>query len=113
MKPAVLNFDEQVRGNSFDEVSVFIKENGIPVDLTNCKVKMQIKEDANSERFLKSLSETSGIDILPGGELKIKTFRIDMKKGKHVYDLVVQFPNNAVITYFAGQFPVLQNVSDI
>lgn len=113
MKPAELNFDEQVRGNTFDELTVQIKENGIAVDLTGCKVKMQIKEDANSERSLKTLSETDGIDIIPDGNLTIKQFRIDMKKGRHVYDLVVQFPDDSVVTYFTGLFPVIQNVSNI
>lgn len=113
MKPAILDFDAQVRGNTFDELDIQIKENGIAVDLTGCKVLMQIKDEANNTMSLKNLSETSGIDVLPGGNLKIKSFRIEMKSGKHVYDLVVKFPNGDVITYFEGRFPVLQNVSDI
>lgn len=113
MEPAILNFDAQVRGNTFDELTVQIKENGVAVDLTGCNVRMQIKDEANNNISLKILTEVDGIDILPAGNLSIKKFRIDFKSGKHVYDLVVKFPTGDVVTYFEGKFPVKQNVSDI
>jgi hypothetical protein len=88
----------------------------IPVDLTGCTAKMQIRSKVNSPDVLLELSTQNSKIILSGitGEVKIslsasETSAITWNSG--VYDLKIQFPDGSVRRLLSGTVSVSTEIT--
>ena len=97
-------------GDTFKAQMTFTNLPGnTPLDLTGVALKMQIRLKATSAA-LETLSVGDGITIATN----VVTFSkaLTIKGGNYFYDLQATFPSGDIITYVAGKFTVVQDITD-
>lgn len=104
---------EHYKGNTFEEVLLQYKLNGVAVDISGFVIKMQLRKESGGVVFLQLTSVGSqGITIVNGveGIFKINRQIIDIKGGNYIYD--IEFNDNGVIdTYIKGNFNIINDVT--
>jgi hypothetical protein len=112
---AKYDFPTMKKNDTFPGIQFTINVNGLPIDLTNAIVRMDIRETPTGnmvERFTSvgnagitiSATPTDGIFIFNEQIISVPAFN-------YVYDIEIDFQNNLVETYLWGNFPVSQDVT--
>lgn len=105
---------EHYKGNTFDEILLQYKLDGVAVNITNFVIKMQLRKENGGVVFLQLTSVGSnGITIVNGveGIFKINQQVIDIKGGNYIYD--IEFNDDGVIdTYIKGNFNIINDVTN-
>lgn len=109
------------QGATFDKsltYSTGTQKNAVPVDLTGCTARAQIRSDIDSETVLLELTTENGRIVLGGvtGEIRIvidavTTAGITWESG--VYDLELVFANGFVKRLIAGSVSVSKEVTRV
>lgn len=108
------------QGATFDQTFTWMsgasRETAVPVDLTGCKARAQIRAEIDSPDVLLELTTENGRILLggPAGTIRLlvgaaDTAAIDWDAG--VYDLEVEFPNGHVVRRMAGCVRVSKEVT--
>lgn len=108
-----LNFSH-IKGDTFDKVDFALIRNTLPLDLTNCTVRMQIKKECNGISILSFTTvESAGLTIIDavGGLFKINKQIINIPEFNYIYDIEITFSNGDVKTWISGDFFVTCDVT--
>lgn len=108
------------QGATFDKTYTWMsgasRDTAVPVDLTSCKARAQIREEIDSPDVQLELTTENGRIILggPAGTIRLlvsaaDTSAIDWDAG--VYDLEVEFADGHVVRRMAGCVRVSQEVT--
>ena len=91
-------------------------DDSVPVDLTGCAARLQVRERVASETVLLSLTTENGGIVLGGADGTITmhmsaadTAAIEWRRG--VYDLEIEFPDGTVIRRLQGRATVSPEVT--
>lgn len=91
-------------------------KNAVPVDLTGCKARLQIRSDIDDDAVLLELTTENNRIVLGGvtGEIRIvidavTTAAIRWTDG--VYDLEIEFSDGTVVRRMAGSVAVSKEVT--
>ena len=114
-----MNYDlpSHISGDTWNGITcITVKTSGTPVDLTNSKIKVQVRPeyDIASPVFCEFLSETGDIVILTpsiSGKLSIIPKIVEIPPGIYQYDLSIEFPTGIKRTYLKGNWEIISNVS--
>lgn len=111
MQPAYYNFSKHVSGDTFfgAQFEIFDKDK-VPVDLTSCIVKMQLRRTAGNEMLVEWSSQTGGI-IITTNKIDIQQKKVSIPEFDYRYDLQVIYPDQSIITLVAGLFPVINDIT--
>ena len=107
------DFPCHITGDTWSGItSITIKTAGTPVDLTDCKVLVQIKSESDiaSPIFCEFSSEKGDISILPpysSGNLSILPKIVDIPAGMYQYELKIEFPSGIKRTYLRGTWQIV------
>ena len=117
MNPAKLDL-EIYQGSIFRKGFQWkIQSTDLPMDLTDCQIKMQIKESACSEVALIELTTTNGkivIESAIDGKWTIEILSADtatLSPIRYVYDMDITFPSGDVFTVCRGIIKVIEDVT--
>ena len=102
-----------VRNNQRWQAVLTLTADSVPVNLTGCTAKLQVRSKASSTDAKLTLQATEGLDITDaaGGEITIDADVSALKEGEYVYDLVITDSLGVPRTYLAGTFTVQQGVT--
>ena len=112
MTPGTYNIPDQYAGDTCSGYQVEIDRDGVPVDLTGCAIKVQMKLRPSEELSL-TLTNGTGISILneEGGVFRLGPFSVPIKAGISVYDLQIKDTSDQITTYLRGSMKVLTQVT--
>ena len=109
-----LNFSH-VNGDTFDEVPIRIKIDGVNADLTDAIIRMQLRKKACDLKAVLSLTSVAnaGLTIIDAinGLFKINEQVINVDVYNYVYDIEIEFADATVKTYIRGNFNILEEVT--
>lgn len=111
------NFPCHIKGDTWPGInSITIKTSGIPIDLTDSKIKITVKPkyDIASPIFLEFFSEKNDILIQSppsAGKISILPRIVDLPQGLYNYNLNVEFPTGVKKTYLKGEWEIISNIS--
>ena len=94
-----------------------IQSTDLPMDLTGCTIKMQVKEGACSEVPLIELTTANGkivIESAIDGKWIIEILSADtatLNPIRYVYDMDITFPSGDVFTVTSGIIKVIEQVT--
>jgi hypothetical protein len=103
---AGLNF-QHYKGDTFEEVAFQILVDNVALNLTNCVLTMQLREECGGLIALNLTTVSSaGLTITNAaqGRFKINKQIIDIDSGNYQYDIQLKLANNDVKTYIKGEF---------
>jgi hypothetical protein len=117
MIPAIFNIPDHYKGDTFEAIPFVIREEGVPVDLTNAIIKISFKKDKINGSLIQTFTNGSGITITNAaiGSFLLDEFINDWQAKKYFYDTQVTFTNSTphkVRTYFKGTLVVTQDTTD-
>jgi len=108
-----LNF-QNIKGDTFEEVSFELLLNDAPYSLVGAIIKMQLRKEYGG---IPSLSLTSvasaGITITnaANGLFKINEQVIDICAFNYLYDIEIEFGDGTIKTYVSGNFLIKNDVT--
>ena len=108
-----LNF-QNIKGDTFEEVSFQLLINTEPYDLTGSIIRMQLRKEYGGIPFLSLTSvEDTGITITDAenGNFKINKQIINIEPFNYLYDIEIQFGDGDVKTYISGNFLIKSDVT--
>lgn len=107
------NFKDVVRGDSFGEKNIEIKNELLPLDLTGVEIRSQFREKTKIGTLVKTLTNIDGIDVYDptNGLFRVEDFIVDWPADIYYYDFQFTFPDESVKTYFGGYVKVIQDVT--
>jgi len=104
---------EHYKGDTFKQIPMVYKTNGVPQDLTGAIIRMQLRKEKDGVSYLELTSvDDSGITITDAvnGAFKINEQIIDIQSGNYIYD--IEFNINGVIeTLIKGDFIITNDVT--
>ena len=104
---------EHYKGDTFKEVLMAYKVNGVPQNLTGAIIRMQLRKERDGVSYLELTSvANAGITITNavGGTFKINTQVININAGNYIYD--IEFNIGGVIeTLIKGDFIITNDVT--
>lgn len=109
------------QGATFDKTFTWktgTKTNAVPVDLTGCKARAQIREELESDAVLLELTTENQRIVLggPTGEIRLLVKATDTAALgwiTGVYDLEIEFPDGTVVRRMAGSVVVSPEVTRV
>ena len=111
---STLNFSH-INGDTFDEVPIRIKIDGVNADFTDAIIRMQLRKKACDLKAALSLTSVAnaGLTIIDAieGLFKINQQIIDIDIYNYVYDIEIEFQDGTVKTYIRGNFNILSEVT--
>ena len=108
-----LNF-QNIKGDTFDEVSFELLLNSDPYSLEDAVIRMQLRKEYGGIPFLSLTSvANSGITITnaSNGHFKINEQIIDICAFNYLYDIEIEFGDGTVKTYISGNFLIKSDVT--
>ena len=110
------NFPEHISGDTWSGInSMIISETNTPVNLSNCKIVMQVRSSHNLASPLvyefSTLKNTILIISAVGGVINVPSQDINIPPGLYNYDLKIIFPNGNKKTYLTGEWKILPNIT--
>lgn len=109
-----LNFEHK-KGDTFESVNFEIKVDGVAIDLTDARIRMQLKKECGGKSYL-SLTTllNAGLTITDAllGKFKINEQVIDIEVGTYIYDIEIKFADNSVKTWISGEFIINCEVTE-
>ena len=104
---------EHYKGDTFKQVLMVYKVNGIAQNLTGAIIRMQLRKEKDGVSYLELTSvANAGITITDAvnGAFKINTQIIDINAGNYIYD--IEFNIGGVIeTLIKGDFIITNDVT--
>lgn len=104
---------EHYKGDTFKQIPMTYKVNGVAQDLTGAIIRMQLRKEKDGVSYLELTSVgNAGITITnaSAGSFKINTQIIDIQAGNYTYD--IEFNINGVIeTLIKGDFIITNDVT--
>ena len=109
-------------GETFDKTWIWSTGDSIdaalPVNLTGCTSKLQVRPSAESETILLELSTQSGSIILGGTTGSIRVLVTDESTAlfnwnQGVYDLFIYFPDGSSVVRMGGLVSVTKGVTRV
>lgn len=101
----VINFTVR-RGDTWPDFSIKCKRNGVPVDLRNASVCMQIKTRPDDEDPAMELSIRNGAFVITGADFDTLTCNrplVCLPAGKFMHDIEFDFDDGLIVTYYEGR----------
>lgn len=108
-----LNF-QNIKGDTFEQVSFEVKVNDVAVDLTGAVIKMQLRKEYGGVIGLSLTSvANAGITITNAalGSFKINQQVINIPPYNYLYDIEIHFADGTVKTWISGNFQILNDVT--
>ena len=127
-----MNFTH-IKGDTFEAVNFQMLVNSVPLNLSGCTLRMQLKKEYSGTvyLYLNSIytSDTSlitsdssiPIDLYSGGGItitnatsglfKINKQIIDIEAGNYIYDIELDKPDGTVKTYISGNFLITNDIT--
>ena len=96
------------RGDTFNEIPMVFKLNGVIYNLTGCEFKMQLRKTAGGD-IAKNVTLT--ITNAVGGMFKINKQTFDIEAFDYLYDLQIKYLNNDILTLYSGIFTVTNDIT--
>lgn len=104
---------EHYKGDTFKQIPMVYKLNGVAQDLTDAIIRMQLRKEKDGVSYLELTSvDDAGITITDAlnGAFKINEQIIDIQSGNYIYD--IEFNINGVIeTLIKGDFIITNDVT--
>lgn len=111
---STLNFSH-INSDTFDEVPIRIKIDGVNADLTDAIIRMQLRKKACDLKSVLSLTSVAnaGLTIIDAinGLFKINEQIINVDVYNYVYDIEIEFADGTIKTYIRGNFNILEEVT--
>jgi len=110
---STLDFENK-RGDTFDEVNFEMLSDGLPIDLTDAVIKMELRTECGG---IVALSLTSvanaGITITDevNGLFKINEQIIDIAPNTYKYDIEITFADGTVKSWISGTFNIICDIT--
>lgn len=106
------NFPAHRKGDTFRALQFALKQNAVPVDLTESSISFQVRTSPTGSLAL-SFSIGDGITLTDpaGGVFQIDEQVIDLDSALYYFDLEVTLSNGFVLTYLTGTWQILQDVA--
>ncbi len=113
MKPAIINLT-LYQGSTFRKSFQWLS-GSTPTDLTNCSIRMQVRQDYYSE-VVSEFNSTSGLTITdaPLGKFQLvisATSSALFTASKYVYDIEITFPDASVYRVIKGELTLDREVT--
>jgi len=109
------NFPSHIKGDTFNGVLFTLELNGVPIDLTNCILTMDLrltKAGVSVERFTSVADEHITISSPPTlGTFTFNNQIISVNAGDYFYDIQLVFPDGIIKTYISGRWKIIQDVT--
>jgi hypothetical protein len=105
-----------LRGDTWSGISsIVIQTGGVPVDLTNAIIIMQVREEVDSPVVLE-LSTTNGA-VQIANDPTIGTFSflpliVDIPFDSYIYDIQITLQTGYVKTYLTGSWEILPDITN-
>ena len=104
---------EHYKGDTFKQIPMVYKLNGVAQDLTGAIIRMQLRKEKDGVSYLELTSvDDAGITITDAlnGAFKINEQIIDIQSGNYIYD--IEFNINGIIeTLIKGDFIITNDVT--
>lgn len=110
---AIYNIPKHRRGDTWDGIlSLGIKENGVPVNLSGSVVSMELREDYDAPVTLTFTTTDSSISINANlSSISIPARIIDIPPSKYMYDIQVTYPTSRTKTYVQGNWEIFFDIT--
>lgn len=108
-----LNF-QNIKGDTFDEVSFELLLNSDPYSLEDAVIRMQLRKEYGGIPFLSLTSvANAGLTITDdvNGLFKINEQIIDICAFNYLYDIEIEFGDGVIKTYISGNFLIKSDVT--
>lgn len=108
-----LNF-QNIKGDTFEQVSFEVKINDVAVDLTDAVIRMQLRKEYGGVVGLSLTSvDDAGITITNPelGSFKINQQVINIAPYNYLYDIEIHFADGTIKTWISGNFQILNDVT--
>ena len=99
------------KGDTAETYPFSIDVNGVPLDLTEWVIKMEVKKSGQKNRIAQTLVVGDGITLIDDFTLVVGGFIVTIDKGSYVYDIEISKPG-IVKTYIEGNLIVSQDVTN-
>ena len=95
-----------IKGNTFNA-----REITFPFDITNCRIDMQFRKQANDTIVFAWSTEDNTFDKISTTKIVMNQRILDVQPAVYISDLQVIFQNENVITYFKVRLEVEQDIT--
>ena len=98
--------------NGIASISLILE--GVILDLTQAKIRMQVRRSDTSDFTVLDLTSTEGGIVIvdePGGEFQITSRNLDIPSGSYVYDIEVITADSKVRTVLRGTWKINQDIT--
>lgn len=103
-----------IKGDTFEAVNFEMLLNAVPIDLTGCILRMQLRKEYGGV-IIKSFTTvaSAGLTIVNPtlGLFKINKQIIDIPAFVYIYDIELDYQNGDIKTYIKGNFSVVNDVT--
>jgi len=107
------NFPRHRRGDTWDGInSIGISVNGVPVNLSNTIITIELREDYDSPPAFSLSTTTSTISVLPSlSAFTIPAIVIDIPPATYLYDIQITYPTGIIKTYMEGKWEIYFDIT--
>lgn len=108
---------EVTRGDTWNGIATTIVRNGVPLDLTNATIKMQLRKSAGECNYsleFSSLSTTENVISIVeplSGRFTVEPQVINITPRTYVYDCEIKLADQTIITVLRGEFSITQDIT--
>lgn len=112
MVPATYNFSDIYKGDTMEDVTFQITEDGSAVDLTGSAIKMQLRHAGKLYADFSLASSSIVVLNSTGGQFKVCPGIVDIPARVYNYDIEVTLASGDRKTYIAGTINVLPEITE-
>lgn len=110
---AAYNFNDHIKGDTWNGAQFTIIVNGAPLDITGAVIRATFKHTTCKRKY--ELSTTnSAITIVDGGGgvFQFNKSVIDWVAGQYDYDIEFRLADDTVRTYIIGSFLIVEDITE-
>ena len=110
----IYKLKDHTKGDTLSPVTFTLSTEGIPIDITDCIIRMGIKTRKTTKKSIYELSTLEGtIEIVDAanGIFKLPSQIIDYPHGTYFYDIKIEFPNAEIFTWIEGTWDIEKNIT--
>lgn len=113
MVPGTYNIPDHYRNDTWQGLVFNIVANGVPVDLTGAAVKISFRRHSkdNSVEDTRTGAGQAAVTDGPNGEITFYGYVVTYVAATYYYDLQVTTSGGDVITYVAGTWTIIEDVT--
>lgn len=100
------NIKTHIKGNTFNSRKITF-----PFDITNCRIDMQFRKQANDTIAFAWSTEDDTFDKISATEITMKARILDVPDGIYISDLQVIFSPTDILTYFKARIEIEQDIT--